>query len=62
MFGFDHPWFRPLWRRLLLVTLILAWGLFELISGAPFWAVAFFGIGAYAAWELLLTYRPGKDE
>lgn len=61
MRGFDHPWFRPLWRRVLVTGLALGWGIFELVTGAPLWAVAFLGIGALAAWELLLNYPAGKD-
>lgn len=60
MWGFDNPWFRPLWRRLLIVGLVLGWGIFELVTGAPFWAVVFLGIGALAAWGLLLDYPSGK--
>ena len=62
MRGLDDPWFRPLWRRLLVVALTLGWGIFELATGAPLWAVAFLGIGAFAAWALLLNHPFGKGE
>lgn len=62
MRGLDTPWFRPLRRRLLVTGLALGWGIFELVTGAPLWAVAFLGTGALATWELLLTYPAGKGE
>lgn len=62
MWGFQHPWFRPLWRRVLVVAVCLGWGLFELISGAPFWAILFLAMGAVAIWELFLRGpHAGKD-
>ena len=55
-----HPIYRPLWVRLLIVGVCLGWAVFELIGGAPFWAVLFGALGVYAAWVLLLTWKPGE--
>ena len=60
MWGFGHRWFDPLWRRLLIVGLALGWGIFELVTGAPFWAVVFLGIAAISASCLLLNRPSGK--
>ena len=60
MWGFDHRRFDPLWRRLMIVGLALGWGIFELVTGAPFWAMVFLGIGALGAWGLLLNRPSGK--
>jgi hypothetical protein len=69
----DHPMFRPLWVRVLIVALCLAWALFEfgglaflgLPAGSPFWGMLFLAIGLYAAWAFFVTSRPpggeGKD-
>ena len=53
----DHPFLRPRWRRIAVVVLCVGWGLFELASGAAVWGVFFLGLGALAAWELLLSPR-----
>lgn len=56
MFQFDHPWFKPLWRRLLVVAVTLGWGVVELRTGSDVWALSFFAVGALCAHRLLLTY------
>lgn len=48
MFDLDGAFYRPLWIRMLLVALALGWGLFEFVSGAPFFGVIFIAIGLYA--------------
>ena len=58
MTGLDHPWFRPLWRRVLVVMLITGWGLFEALSGAPFWAVLFLALAGFAAWQFFVRFSP----
>ncbi|GAB4389824.1 hypothetical protein [Albidovulum sp.] len=54
----GHPFFRPLWRRVLVVGLALGWALVEAATGSPGWAVMFGAAGIYAA--LALFGRP-KD-
>lgn len=62
MFGFDHPWFRPLWRRVAVVVLCLGWGAVEVATGSAFWALGFLAMGGVAAYALLLTYTPPGDD
>ncbi len=62
VFDLDHPWFRPLWRRLLVTGIALGWGLVELASGSPGFAILFLALGAYAAWRLFVTFDPRGDE
>jgi hypothetical protein len=57
----DHPFFRPLWRRVALVLFCLTWTGFELWNGDGFWATMAGGMAAYAAWVFLLSYRPGGE-
>lgn len=57
----DHPMFRPLWVRVLVVALCLGWALFELIDGSPFWGVLFGALGVYAAWSFFLA-PPGPGD
>ena len=56
MFDFSHPFFRPLWRRILIVAVALGWALFEAVTGNPGWAVVFGALGAVALWGLLIAY------
>ncbi len=51
-----HPFYRPLWVRLLIVVFAFGWALVELANGAIFWAALFAAIGAYAAWVLLFSW------
>jgi hypothetical protein len=53
----KHPWFRPLWVRVLVTALPLAWGIFEFVGGSPSWGVIFVALAAYAAWEFF--FAPG---
>lgn len=46
-FDFEHPFFDPLWIRIVVFGLCMGWGLFELILGAPFWAILFWGLGVW---------------
>jgi len=42
-FDFEHPFFDPLWIRIAVFGVCMGWGLFELLAGAPFWAILFWG-------------------
>ena len=61
MFDLDHPFFRPLWLRIVIVALCLGWALFEIATGAPFWAILFGAIGLFAAYRFFVTFNP-RDE
>ena len=51
MLDLEHPFFVPLWRRVLIVVLTLGWAAFEfLVTAAPFWGMLFAAIGLYCAW------------
>ncbi|MFC5587145.1 DUF3329 domain-containing protein [Nitratireductor kimnyeongensis] len=62
MIDARHPFFRPLWRRVAVVAVCLGWGVFEFVSGAPFWGILYTAVGVYAAWSLLYTFKPGDIE
>ena len=49
----DHPWLRPLWRRIALVAFCAAWSVFELVAGEPFWAVL--AIGMTGLWGMAVS-------
>lgn len=54
----QHPFFKPLWRRVAVVALCLGWGLFEFASGTPFWGVLFVGLGLFCAYEFFVAFDP----
>lgn len=58
----DHPFYAPLWRRVLLPAICAAWALFEFIAGQPIWGFIVGGLGAYAAYKFFLEKRPQKVE
>ncbi|MAY63485.1 MAG: hypothetical protein CML29_14880 [Rhizobiales bacterium] len=62
LFDFNHPFFKPLWIRILVTGACLVWGVFEFMTGAPFWGVLFCGLGAMAAYGLFVTFDPDQIE
>ncbi|TCL74608.1 hypothetical protein [Rhizobium sp. BK251] len=58
----NHPVYRPLWVRLLIVAVCFGWAGLELATGDPFWAVLAGGAGAYSAYMLLLNFDPKPPE
>lgn len=58
----QHPFFKPLWRRILTVVAPVAWGLVEFSNGEAGWAIVFIGAAAYAGYELFLAPQPAPGE
>ncbi|WP_431320068.1 hypothetical protein [Rhizobium sp. YTU87027] len=58
----QHPAYRPLWVRILIVAVCFGWALVEITTGDPFWAVLSGGAGVYAAYMLFWTYKPQSAE
>jgi hypothetical protein len=57
----DHPFYRPLWRRIAIVAVVAAWAGFEvLVSGDGFWTMLSLFFLGYAVWMFFISYRP-KD-
>ena len=53
----KHPFFRPLWVRVLSVLLPLLWAGVEASTGAIFWAILFGAAGIYL-FVALFVMRP----
>jgi hypothetical protein len=53
----DHPFYRPLWRRIAIVAVTALWAAFELYtqSNGLFMALSC-GAFAYSVWTFLITY------
>ena len=62
LFDFNHPFFKPLWIRILVTGACLVWGIVEFIIGEPLWGVLFCGLGAMAAYGLFVTFEPREIE
>jgi len=58
MFDLDHPFFRPLWIRVVIVAVTLGWALFEFIAGAPTWGGLFGAIGLYVTYKFFFDFNP----
>ena len=58
----SHPFFRPAWRRYLVVAAPFAWAGVEWSAGNTVWAYLFAAIGGYLVWNLVIAHRPeGED-
>ena len=55
-----HPFYQPLWRRILIVAVIAGWLAFELMfTQNALWMTIAGGALAYAVWSFLVTWpRP----
>ena len=51
----DDPFFRPAWRRWVTVLAPGLWGVVEVFTGNPGWAILFLAAAAYAFWMLFLV-------
>ena len=58
MKDYEHPFFRPLWRRVAVVVVCVAWAIFEFANGAPFWGTIAAGFAVYAVWQFFFLYKP----
>lgn len=54
----EHPFFRPLWRRVAIVAVCAIWTGIEYYNGDQFWTTITVGMTLYAAWTYLYAYRP----
>ena len=58
----EHPFFRPLWRRIAVVAVCAGWSAFEFAMGSTGWGMATLGFTAYAVWQLFYLYKPAEPE
>lgn len=54
----EHPFFRPLWRRIAVLVVCLVWAAIEFGTGSPGWGVIALGFGGYAVWQFFFRYTP----
>jgi hypothetical protein len=52
-----HPFYRPLWRRYLIVAITIVWALMEwFYANDPFWGMLATALAGYAGWVLIYTF------
>ena len=57
----NHPFYKPLWRRIAIVVSIALWLGFELYTGGSgLWIALSAGMLAYAVWTFLIAFP--KDD
>lgn len=54
----DHPFYRPLLRRVLIVAFCSGWTIVELVAQQMFWVMISGAVAVYAAWVLLIKWKP----
>ena len=52
----DIQFFRPLWRRVAVTAVCVAWAAFELVGRDPMWIAISVGFVAYAVWILFIRF------
>ena len=55
LFDVAVPFFLPVWRRILAVTIPVLWGLFEFSAAEPLWRLIFVGMGGIAGWRFYIA-------
>lgn len=54
----DHPFYRPLWRRVLLVAVCAIWTGVEFYNNEQTWGTIFLVVTAYVFANLILFFKP----
>ena len=58
----EHPFYRPLWRRIAIVVVTGLWAALELYRGSDgLWVALSCGSFAYSLWAFILTYPKQTD-
>ena len=61
MKDYEHPFFRPLWRRVAIVAACLVWSGLEYFGGSPTWSLIALAFAAYGGWQFFYLYKPAED-
>lgn len=57
LLGTDHVFFRPLWRRVVIVLFTGAWTAVEFVNGNQMWGFLFGALTAAAIWGFFVEYE-----
>lgn len=54
----DHPFYRPLWRRVAIVASTVLWFAFEAFYVVdPLWMPIAGGVALYCVWTFLISWK-----
>jgi len=62
LFDVQHPFFKPVWRRVAVVVFCFGWALMEWFQANGFWAIVFGSIGVFCAYEFFVVFDPDKSD
>lgn len=58
----NSPFYRPLWRRIVITAAVALWLAFEIgFGGSGFWTVIAAGMLCYALWIFFLSWPKTPD-
>jgi hypothetical protein len=58
----DHPFYRPLWVRLLIVAVCAIWTTVEFyVNRETTWGMIFLAVTAYTACVLIIFFKPKTE-
>lgn len=52
----EHPIYRPLWVRVLLLLVVAGWAAVEFTHDSPFWGTIAAGLALFILYELFWRY------
>ena len=58
----QHPWFIPLWRRVVVTAVCAFWTVMEVFTGGPFWLILFGGLTAFCIYSFFFAFNPRAPE
>lgn len=61
IFDVQLEFFRPLWRRVVVVGISVGWAIVEIWIGTPLWAALFAALAAYCIWQFFFVFNPKPD-
>ena len=62
MLDLSHPFFDPLWRRIVIAVLLDGWAIYEFATLELFWGILFGALGIYCTWHFFFTGRDAGSE
>ncbi len=62
LFDLNHPFFIPLWRRVLIVAVCGLWALVEAAGQNLVWAAIFGSLGLYCGWHFFFNFHPRNPD
>ncbi len=58
----NHPFFKPLWIRIVLTVACFAWAIFEFVSDNLLWAAIFATFAAICFQGFFMDFKPRDDK